>query len=283
MAYLFAKDVVRQSIRLGLAGAWAHNFPDLEQAMNGLKTACPHLMDSLLPTAEHGNVEIEDEAGQSVQEDPTHHKVALSLKGFCLHSEATNYFQVQSTTDPLRLDARHPFAIHLREAFGRDYDIHNIARISTQHRIRWFQRLAFTNPFVTKTPCGRLLLTMIYRTTKKRSVYNVGDYVEVAGNVVCLAQYLSIRFRHHQHPYLFIIGYPVIEFVDDQDGHLIRDFVLDLPVYMMTREQCIFGLPVLTGDRLYLINAPEDGEWNFHSQDDDVKFLLRCNWRIDAV
>lgn len=101
--------------------------------------------------------------------------------------------------------------------------------------------------------------------------------------MVCLAQYFSIQFRHHQHPYLFIIGHPVIGLVDEQDRHLIRDFVLDLPVYMMVREQCIFGLPMLTGDRLYFVDAPEDGEWNFRSRDDDAKYLIRCTWSVDAV
>ena len=33
MAYLFAKDVLHQSLRLGLAGAWEHDHPEMLDAL----------------------------------------------------------------------------------------------------------------------------------------------------------------------------------------------------------------------------------------------------------
>lgn len=61
MGYLFAKDVLRQSIRLGLAGAWDHEYPEISESMDSLKETCPNLVKSFLPVSEHKNEQEEDE------------------------------------------------------------------------------------------------------------------------------------------------------------------------------------------------------------------------------
>ena len=41
MAYLFAYDVTRQLIRLGLAGPWAFDHPDLHEPVSLVHEHCP--------------------------------------------------------------------------------------------------------------------------------------------------------------------------------------------------------------------------------------------------
>jgi hypothetical protein len=52
MAYLFSKDVVRQSIRLGLAESWAQQIPELEEHLDAIRQQCPKLVNSFIPLTE---------------------------------------------------------------------------------------------------------------------------------------------------------------------------------------------------------------------------------------
>ena len=48
MAYLFAHDATRQSIRLGLAGAWSYDYPVLQEPLKLVENLCPKLTKSFL-------------------------------------------------------------------------------------------------------------------------------------------------------------------------------------------------------------------------------------------
>jgi hypothetical protein len=52
MAYLFAKDNIAQSLRLGFAGAWVYAYPELADPLQLIRQHCPHLIDSFLPLSE---------------------------------------------------------------------------------------------------------------------------------------------------------------------------------------------------------------------------------------
>jgi hypothetical protein len=52
MAYLFNKDNVRQSFRLGLAGAWKSDHPELRQWLCELAQSCPLLISGLIHSGE---------------------------------------------------------------------------------------------------------------------------------------------------------------------------------------------------------------------------------------
>ncbi len=49
MAYLFVRDVIQQSLRLGLVGVWDHTYPELIEALDLLNTQYPTLIQSFLP------------------------------------------------------------------------------------------------------------------------------------------------------------------------------------------------------------------------------------------
>jgi hypothetical protein len=48
MAYLFQKDSLRQSFRLGFAGAWQYSHPIATQELNSIEKSCPILVNSLI-------------------------------------------------------------------------------------------------------------------------------------------------------------------------------------------------------------------------------------------
>lgn len=54
MSYLFNKDQWRQSLRLGLAGAW-REYQELQDSLDLLREQCPDMLDSLIPVSERIN------------------------------------------------------------------------------------------------------------------------------------------------------------------------------------------------------------------------------------
>lgn len=141
MAYLFAKDVVRQSLRLGLAGAWNHEYPELMDALVLLDTQCPTLVKSFLPVDEQGMDDVA-EGCHSVLADDQHEAGELSLIGFVL-----NGFQITATTNLMRLSPQHDFIQHLMAAYRQDYGIQVMD--FGPNSLKWYRRIAYTDPWVT--------------------------------------------------------------------------------------------------------------------------------------
>lgn len=141
MAYLFAKDVIQQSLRLGLAGAWNHDHPELMEALVLLDEQCPTLVKSFLPVDEQ-DINLDDmEGSHSVKMDDQHCAPQLSLRGFVLN---THSFRVKATTNLMKLDPQHDFIQHLMTAYRQDYGIRVLDFGSRP--LKWYRRIAYTDP-----------------------------------------------------------------------------------------------------------------------------------------
>jgi hypothetical protein len=112
MGYLFAKDVVLQSIRLGLAGAWDYRHPELIEALHLVRKRCPRLMNSFLPDSEHdvagdsdSDIDVANEAvsGTALKTDPTHVRVRVTVEGFTMGDDARNFLQIGGSDNLDRL------------------------------------------------------------------------------------------------------------------------------------------------------------------------------------
>jgi hypothetical protein len=57
MAYLFGKDTLLQSLRLGFAGAWVYTHPTLSERLEGIQSCCPNLTSSFLVSGRPGLLE----------------------------------------------------------------------------------------------------------------------------------------------------------------------------------------------------------------------------------
>jgi hypothetical protein len=150
MAYLFAYDVTRQSIRLGLAGAWAFDHPDLREPVSLVHEHCPRLVQSFLHSSERDNNELlaeafpeDDEIITQVQEDAEHRQVSTSIKGFCITRDR-NDFNLSTHISLRQHGPNQLFLQALRAAFDTDYNIRGIVAFRDR-RVRWKQRLAFTD------------------------------------------------------------------------------------------------------------------------------------------
>jgi hypothetical protein len=80
MAYLFAKDVVQQSLRLGFAGAWEYTHPNLSDPMAIIKEHCPLLLRSFVPPSER--IIDNNDKGVQVVQDEYHTSVGVDIKGY---------------------------------------------------------------------------------------------------------------------------------------------------------------------------------------------------------
>ena len=70
MGYLFSRDVMSQSMRLGLAGSWEY-YPQLTEALTLLQEYCPLLVRGFLPIGEH-IIDEDADGAHAVTSDVNH-------------------------------------------------------------------------------------------------------------------------------------------------------------------------------------------------------------------
>jgi hypothetical protein len=201
-----------------------------------------------------------------VQEDDAHIAVRLSIKSFYLSASDMNWFGLRANIILSRLDSARLIVNEIRQALHLDYGIRNVVTLSSKP-LRWSQRVAYTDPI-----------------TNHRWVYDVGDYVSVRQSKARLEQCFTMRFRDHPQPYVFLIVRHLHKLHDD-DGDVIIDHVLGLPVYRGSSQQAVYGLPALANQLFYFVQAPTEGPWatdiEVGGEDDDGQIvLLECEWKI---
>lgn len=146
MGYMFAKENVKQSMRLGFAGAWRDNEA-LHEAITVLSESCTALASSFIPQGEQ-DVGREDPGSTTVHGDLVHQHISATIPRLTLSLYIQALFQIRSTGhsyDISPLPLSHPFMLQLRKALARDYNINNVMRL--KGRIQWKQRLAYTDPY----------------------------------------------------------------------------------------------------------------------------------------
>ena len=138
MGYLFSRDVMTQSIRLGLAGAWDHHHPELMQALHMVDNLCPSLVQSFLPTGEQ-TIKDDNDTAHTVVGDRQHLRAQLSNGGFELRGELS----INNGAKLMKLPPQHPFLQQLLHA----YEVVIGRRIVDLGRkpLRWYRRLAFND------------------------------------------------------------------------------------------------------------------------------------------
>ncbi len=143
MAYLFAKDVVLQSIRLGLVGSWeGQGYQELLTAMATIEKHYPRLVNSFLPVSKQ-DIDKEDEDTQ-VFEDSRHRKVRVSQVGFVLDTDHNNFYNLRPSTNLSRIQATYIFITQLRNAYTRDYRVGNVLDFRAK-RLQQRKRFGFTD------------------------------------------------------------------------------------------------------------------------------------------
>ena len=141
MGYLFTRDVMQQSLRLGLVGAWDHDFPEMVEALRMLNDQCATLVQSFLPVGEqdHDEDEAHAEGFHNVLGDDEHHSSQVSLSGFVLDG----YFRIMASTNLMKLNIQHRFVQHLMAAYRNEYGL-NVMDFGIR-ALKWYRRIAYTD------------------------------------------------------------------------------------------------------------------------------------------
>ena len=142
MGYLFSRDVMQQSLRLGLVGAWDHDFPEMVEALRMLNDQCATLVQSFLPIGEQDRDEDEAHAEgyHNVLGDNEHHSAQVSISGFVLDG----YFRIMASTKLMKLDPQHKFVQHLMAAYRNEYGL-RVMDFGIR-LLKWYRRIAYTDP-----------------------------------------------------------------------------------------------------------------------------------------
>ena len=264
MGYLFSQDVTSQSIRLGLAGSWASEYPELAQALAVVEEQCPALVRSFQPLAERDPLE-QTFTDSQVLEDNEHKDVSLTIKGFNLNT-GRNDLHLQATINASRLQVNSPFLQSLRQAFRTDYRVTGITNFRGT-RIQWKKRLAFTDQ------------------RGRRHVYNVDDYILLRGDdsrtFSRLRQFFVFFFQDQAYAFAVVDVLEVCyaeaaEGEGSEEDRRLIDPVLNLWIYKVTSQK-VCGLPSISIQSLYLIPAPMRGIVDLEEGD----YAVWCNWDLD--
>ena len=228
MAYLFAKDVVVQSLRLGFAGAWRQASPDLQDPLELIRQHCPELTESFLPPSERTIDAIAfaaDKEGDNVQQDALHQSVKVSIKGFVLTHSIADQLQLRHNTSLGNLSAAHLFIQQLQQAFHQDYGIRNIVHFrKRQDKLHWCQRVSFTTP----------------GPVPKRWTLKVGNYFySSTQQISCRVQQLAI-VTFQRRKYLFFIA-TQIEQVLNEGGIPVIDPILRMDILEAWTVSCLWA------------------------------------------
>lgn len=140
MGYLFSRDVIQQSLRLGLAGAWDHDFPEMVEALRMLNDECVTLVQSFLPIGEQDLDEADMEGYHNVIGDNEHRSAQVTMAGFVLDG----YFRIKASTKLMKLDPQHRFIQHLMAAYRNEYGL-NVMDFGIRV-LKWYRRIAYTDP-----------------------------------------------------------------------------------------------------------------------------------------
>lgn len=77
----------------------------------------------------------------------------------------------------------------------------------------------------------------------------------------------------------------MIQDLAEQDGSDVMDPVLELPVRRRRVIQTIHGVLSLSREKLYLIEAKDEGDWEgeFEDNEESDSYLLECNWGVEYL
>ena len=248
MGYLFSREVLSQSLRLGLAGAWDHHHPEFIDALRMINTDCPSLVQSFLPIGER-DAQEEETSGRSVEGNDSHHRIQLSDRGFLL--PRTSRLYVNSNVKLMKLPLQHSFLQQLLDA----YEVYLRRRpIDLGHKgIKWYRRVAYTN------------------RRNRRHVYNTGDFIIVDDEKARLIQCLLHEYKRKRY------GFLVVDLVNST---MLVDPVLDLAIYTQSDNHRIYPVTAISDETIYLIDAPTEPDWQ---TEEETKYLMHCTWNVDYL
>lgn len=252
MAYLFAKDNIAHSLRLGIAGAWKRSMPELAQHVANIERACPQLMDSWVPPAERRHdVRYAQSNATSCGRFSS---VYFDVVGFVL--SAPNDFGVGGSSTLRRLTRAHRFVRGILEAFSRAYNIRSIISFHNRDKLRWYSRVS--------------VVVRDARNGSNRIIIKVGDIMGRAGQegFVYIDQLCVVAFNRRQY------GFAVVHELQ----HCGRDYMLDMDIYTKAIP-AILGLSELSPAHAYMVQVFGD------LIDDAVPdgAYIECTWTADFL
>jgi hypothetical protein len=144
---LLKHEALRQSVRLILANAFAHDEPQITAMLQRLRQRCPTLFQSLLPQSEQHQVQL---PSAHIDQDD----VLDSLISDALHSDITATARLQNkycreklmlpTRGTEAITAFPSFATQLRMALAQDYNMPNIFQFGSKY-FQWCKHVSFSS------------------------------------------------------------------------------------------------------------------------------------------
>ena len=136
MSYLFAKNVMTQSMKLELTNAWNESHSELMKTLTLINNKCFTLIQNFLFF--HERIQKNDDEIQMhhIHENDKHHFVQLSLKDFF-----ENNLKMKSIFKLMKFSSQHSFLQQLILTYQREYKMSMM--IFEFKSIKWYRKLNY--------------------------------------------------------------------------------------------------------------------------------------------
>ena len=142
MKYLFARNVMIQSLRLELTEAWKHEHSKLIEALHIFDIKCFTLIKSFLSLSERFLEKNNENRSHHIHDDVEHFFVQLSLSELIIENSS---LRMTTRMNLRKLNSRHFFLQKIAKTYYKNYDKKMIN--FDNKSLKWYQRLTFTDEY----------------------------------------------------------------------------------------------------------------------------------------
>ena len=141
MGYLFAKDVMKQSIQLELTEPWRYTNSELTDSLINLQDQCSALLVSFLLSTDQDTLIDED---SDLREDFHHCQIYLFMQE---QSRSLDYYNIHVSVSSVSLLLHYIFMCQLCHVFDHDYNLRDVLNLESE-QLKWYSWVSYTDLFV---------------------------------------------------------------------------------------------------------------------------------------
>jgi hypothetical protein len=232
---LLSKENLRQTLRLILANAFTDSEADrkITAVVQDIFARCPSLFSTILPRSELGSdttLEEDDEDERHVWSDNAHQQVSV------IGCKSARYCREQLLLPTRASQMESSFRVALRDAYGADYGMPNIAQFDVS-TFQWCKKLSFFD-----------------NKTQRRVTLQDRDFTRVKrGNTEGIVRIDHIFIHNWDNQRRVFIRATEVNTTPSYDG------ILGCQILGLQPEKTTtIGLPAIGAERLYIIPVAED-------------------------
>jgi hypothetical protein len=284
MAYLFGKDRLAQSLRLGFAGAWHYKYARLSHQLMSLQESCPYLIGSFMSPNETDLPCYTKQKLRSVEQvpsGPSHSTDNTNLSVFGqsnLFAPTLHSLRIDIPSGYIQNHSQRIFANKLKQIYRDNlnlelsdnlYVTRLVANVQIKHR---YVSMSFSSSAVSNGFCTNKTYSQSETLT-----YRVGQFFfyKDLNTIVRILQCFTHCLTKEEYVFLVV---QIFRIIPDHTDH-----VLQLPLFQSTDEWCLILPSFLHSHNLKPLFMVDASSTTGVSSQSYPCTLLYCPWTVDYL